>query len=162
MGEATKYGHKGFCVEVEKFWKEMSLAMMCFWKEYLKMRLKKSGKASEEVTIQSHLGCFHDELQSKVTPPQGCMFPLLAGGQTKYSGGQIQFVGLPVYVPHLEGGTGGILGNQTASTKTRSQGRAGMSEEGAEEWAAGCSVSGGAGEKMTVVGWDWGSLGKLP
>ena len=123
---------------------------------------EKSGKASEEVTIQSHLGCFHDELQSKVTPPQGCMFPLLAGGQTKYSGGQIQFVGLPVYVPHLEGGTGGILGNQTASTKTRSQGRAGMSEEGAEEWAAGCSVSGGAGEKMTVVGWDWGSLGKLP
>ena len=36
-----------------------------------------------------------------------------------------------------------------------------MSEEGAEVRAAGCSVSGGAGEKMTVVGWDWGSLGKL-
>lgn len=40
------------------------------------------------------------------------MFPLLVGKQTKYSGGQIQLVGLPVCVPYFEGGTGGILGNQ--------------------------------------------------
>lgn len=109
---------------------------------------EKSGKASEEMSTQSQTnlwsprGWFHDELQSKVTPPQGCMFPLLVGRQTKYSGGQIQLVGLPVCVPYFEGGTGGILGNQTASTKTWSQGRASMSEEDAEVWAAGWSVSG--------------------
>lgn len=29
-----------------------------------------------------------------------------------------------------------------------------MSREGTEVWVAGGSVSGGIGEKMTVVGWD--------
>lgn len=114
-----------------------------------------------QTNLQSPRGQFHDDLRSKVPPPQRCMVPVLVGRQTKYSGGQIQFVGLPVYVPYSKGGTGGILGNQTTSIKTQNQGRAGRSEEGAEVWAAGCSVSGGAGEKMTVVGWHWGSLGKL-
>ena len=44
-----KYDHERFCVEVEEFWKEINLAMMCFWKEYLKMCLKKSGKTSLEM-----------------------------------------------------------------------------------------------------------------
>lgn len=114
-----------------------------------------------QMNLQSPRGWFHDDLRSKVPPPQGCTVPLLVGRQTKYSGGQIQFVGLPLYIPYYKDGTEGILGNQTTSTKTQNQGRTGMSEEGAEVQAAGCSVSGGAGEKMTVVGWDWGSLGKL-
>lgn len=106
-----------------------------------------------QTNLQSPRGWFHDDLRSKVPPPQGCTVPLLVGRQTKYSGGQIQFVGLPVYVPYSKGGTGGILGTQTTSTETQNQGRTDMSEEGAEVWAAGCSVSAGAGE-MTVVGWD--------
>ena len=90
---------------------------------------EKSGKASEEMSIESQTnlqsprGWFHDDLRSKVPPPQGCTVPLLVGRQTKYSGGQIQFVGLPLYVPYYKGGTGGILGNQTTSTKTQNQGQ---------------------------------------
>lgn len=80
--------------------------------------------------------------------------PLLAGRQTKYSGGQVQCVGLPIHVPYFKGGTGSILGSGTTSIKTQSQGWAGMSREGTEVWVAGGSVSGGIGEKMTVVGWD--------
>lgn len=124
----------------------------------MRLEEEKSGKASEEVTIQSHLGCFHDELQSKVTHPQGMYVPLFSGRQTKYSGGQIWFAGSSsVCPPPVEGGTGGILGNQTASTKTRShEGQVCLRK--VQKSGQLVAVSRGAGEKMTVVGWDWGSL----
>lgn len=85
------------------------------------------------------------------------MFPLLSEETDKiFWGPDSSLRAFQCMVPHSEGGTGGILGNQTASTKTRSHGRAGMSGEGAEEWAAGCSVSGGAGEDDS----GWLGLGK--
>lgn len=53
-----------------------------------------------------------------------------------------------------EGAQEAFLRNQTASTKHEvTEGQVCL-RKWAEEWAAGCSVSGGAGEKMTVVGWD--------